>query len=168
MITFRVFVVLCFFSFSCVEISTGKDYSKNNLSLNHFTYRWRLSCFHTRVLSHTSLGECLESHGFYNLATPSGWTGKCIKERCRAILRKMQIEKLLVIWCCCANLHPPPPASDASLQLQCWWLNRMQSWGQAGLFICRPGAEKTAQRQMHVRDRRSHLRQMPLIVGLFA
>lgn len=148
---------------------------RDNLSLNRSAYRCRLSCIHIRVLSHTSFRKCLESHGFFNLATPSGWTGKCIKQSRRSILRKMQIEKLLVIWCCCTNPHHnhhhiPSPLSRPQYipPLQCWWLNRMQSRGQAGVYICRPGAQKTAQRQMHVRDSRSHLRQMPLIAGMFA
>lgn len=119
---------------------------------------------HKVPISDTSFGKCFESHCSFNLAAPLGWTGKCIKQRCRTILRKMQIGKLLVIWCCCTI--PPRPRNIPPLQ--CWWLNRMQSWGQAGLFICRPGAAQTAQRQMHVRDSRSHLRQMPLITGLFA
>jgi len=79
----------------------------DNLSLNHYDYRCLLSCIHIRVLSHTSFGKCIESHASFNLATPLGWTGKCIKQRCHTILRKMQIGKLLVIWCCCTI--PPPP-----------------------------------------------------------
>lgn len=93
--------------------SQGDNYRKR-LFIVFKPFWLSLSCIlysHKVPISDTSFGKCLESHASFNLATPLGWTGKCIKQRRCTILRKMQIRKLLVIWCCCTI----PPAPKTSL-----------------------------------------------------
>lgn len=93
------------------RIPTGEDYYVSKplwLSLPCILYSHKVPIFDT------SFSKCLESHASFNSAAPVGWTGKCIKQRCCTILRKMQIGKLLVIWCCCTHTDTPPPSKHLS------------------------------------------------------
>lgn len=140
-----------------------EDYSKGNLSLKHSGYRCSLSCIHIRFLSriHPSVNALNRMPALTWLPL---WDeqASALNRDAAPFSEKCKSGSYLML------LHHQPPRPRNIPPLQCWWLNRMQSRGQAGLFICRPGAPKTAQRQMHVRDSRSHRRQMPLIAGLFA
>lgn len=96
--------------FGFVFHSQGDNYRKR-LFIVFKPFWLSLSCIlysHKVPISDTSFGKCLESHASFNSGTPLGWTGKCMKQRCCTILRKMQIGKLLVIWCCW-TIPPPPP-----------------------------------------------------------
>lgn len=111
-----------------------------NVSLNHSGYRCRLSCIHIRFLS-----QIHPSVNALNHMPPLTWQ-PLWDEQASALSRDAQHSQRNANWEVVSYLmlqHDPPRPRNIP-PLQCWWLNRMQSWGQAGLFICRPGAAKTA------------------------
>lgn len=73
--------------------SQGNNYRKR-LFIVFKPFRLSLSCIlysHKVPISDTSFGKCLESHASFNLATPLGWTSKCIKQRCCTFSEKCKL-----------------------------------------------------------------------------